>query len=232
LCRPLSECFTYCHFLSSNIHEPFQNLDQYLGVRRVNIAIVRCREYASRIILILISVSSTCQTVSFCPGRSRTLLERASQRGSGIRWTLTYPMRRSTTRSCGKLKVLFPVRLYMFELCRPSAHMNGTDHVGLVNDYFSYLKEKLSNSDDTNIIRMLMDHEGLDYNEALKVVINKIRQKEQDFIPAGLAVINHPKLGQNSEVHRWIASLPYVMGGNKAWSQEVGTFASFSRISP
>lgn len=96
-----------------------------------------------------------------------------------------------------------------------------TDHVGLVNDYFSYLKEKLSNSDDTNIIRILMDHEACDYASAAKIVVNKIRQKERDFIAAGIAVINDPVLGKNPEVHRWVANLPYVMGGNNAWSQTV-----------
>lgn len=66
-----------------------------------------------------------------------------------------------------------------------------------------------------------MDHEKLDYECAMKVVEAKIRQKEQDFIPAGLAVLQDPVLGQNPEVHRWIANLPYVMGGNNAWHQEV-----------
>lgn len=93
-----------------------------------------------------------------------------------------------------------------------------------MNDYFSYLKEKLSNSDDTNIIRILMDHEACDYISAAKIVVNKIRQKERDFIAAGLAVINDPVLGKNSEVHRWVANMPYVMGGNNAWSQTVSVF--------
>ena len=96
-----------------------------------------------------------------------------------------------------------------------------TDHVGLVNDLFSYAKEKMTNSDDTNIIRILQDHDGLTYEQAMDVVKRKIRQKEQDFIPAGLAVLEHLELGQDPEVHRWIACLPYCMGGNNAWSQEV-----------
>jgi hypothetical protein len=66
-----------------------------------------------------------------------------------------------------------------------------------------------------------MDFEKLDYEGASKVVVAKIRQKEQDFIPAGLAVLQDPVLGKNPEVHRWIASLPCVMGGNNAWHQEV-----------
>ena len=96
-----------------------------------------------------------------------------------------------------------------------------TDHVGLVNDLFSYAKERMTNSDDTNIIRILQDYERLTYEQAVDVVKRKIRQKEQDFISAGLTVLHHPALGQDPEVHRWIACLPYCMGGNIAWSQEV-----------
>lgn len=95
------------------------------------------------------------------------------------------------------------------------------DHVGLTNDFFSYLKEKMTNSDDTNIIRILMDHEHLTYEEAKSTVEKKIRQKEQDFIPAGMAVLNDPELGKDPEVYRWICNLQYCMGGNNAWSQEV-----------
>ena len=105
------------------------------------------------------------------------------------------------------------------------------DHVGLVNDYFSYLKEKMTNSDDTNIIRILMDHENLTYQEAKVVIEKKIRQKEQDYIAAGMAVLNDPELGKDPEVYRWIANLQYCMGGNNAWSQEVSMFALvFSRL--
>lgn len=96
-----------------------------------------------------------------------------------------------------------------------------SDHVGLTNDFFSYLKEKMTNSDDTNIIRILMDHEHLSYEEAKTVIEKKIRQKEQDFIGAGMAVLNDPELGKDPEIYRWIANLQYCMGGNLAWSQEV-----------
>ena len=95
------------------------------------------------------------------------------------------------------------------------------DHVALTNDLFSYAKEYLTQSDDTNVLRMLQDFEGLTYEQAKETVTKKIRQKEQDFIPAGLAVLNDPELGKDPEVHRWIANLPYCMGGNNAWSQEV-----------
>ncbi|CAL1709886.1 unnamed protein product [Somion occarium] len=99
-----------------------------------------------------------------------------------------------------------------------------SDHVGLTNDLFSYAKEFMTQSDDTNVIRMLQDFEGLTYEQAKDTVIKKIRQKEQDFIPAGVAVLNDPELGKDPEVHRWIASLPYCMGGNNAWSQESGRY--------
>lgn len=97
---------------------------------------------------------------------------------------------------------------------------------------FSYAKETLTNSDDTNILRLLQDHEGLSYEQALDVVKQKIKQKEEDFIPAGLAVLNDPELGQDPEVHRWISSLPYCMGGNKAWSQEASFTYSYYHHSP
>ena len=79
----------------------------------------------------------------------------------------------------------------------------------------------MTNSDDTNILRLLQDYEGITYEEAKVIAEKKIKQKEQDYIPAGMAVLNHPELGKDPEVCRWIASLPYCMGGNLAWSQEV-----------
>ncbi|KAE9386861.1 terpenoid synthase [Gymnopus androsaceus JB14] len=154
----------------SNVHESFQNLDQYLAVRRVNIAIYMSNAW--------------------------------------FRYTLGINL--------SDEEVFHPLMR--------EAEGIVSDHVGLVNDYFSYLKEKLSNSDDTNIIRILMDHEACDYISAAKIVVNKIRQKERDFIAAGLAVINDPVLGKNSEVHRWVANMPYVMGGNNAWSQTSGRY--------
>lgn len=102
------------------------------------------------------------------------------------------------------------------------------DHGGLVNDYFSYLKEKMTNSDDTNIIRILMDHEHISYEEAKLVIEKKIKQKEDDYITVGKEILNHPELGKDPEVYRWIASLPYCMGGNIAWSQEASLLSSSS----
>jgi hypothetical protein len=79
----------------------------------------------------------------------------------------------------------------------------------------------MTNSAEKNILGLLQDFEGLTYEEAKVVVENKIRQKEDVFISAGMAVLNDPELGKDPEVHRWIACLPYCMGGNNAWSQEV-----------
>ena len=107
-------------------------------------------------------------------------------------------------------------------VCRhPIQTENFQDHVGLTNDLFSYAKERMTNSDDTNILRILQDHEKVTYEEAKSIVEQKILEKERDYIPAGIAVLNDPVLGQDPEVRRWIASMPYCMGGNKAWSQEV-----------
>lgn len=86
----------------------------------------------------------------------------------------------------------------------------------------------MTNSDDTNIIRLLQEHENLTYPEAMKVVERKIADKEQSFILAGMAVLDDPILGRDPEVRRWIASLPYCMGGNKAWSQEVCDYTVLS----
>jgi hypothetical protein len=79
----------------------------------------------------------------------------------------------------------------------------------------------MTNSDDTNILRILQEQDGLTYSEAAELNKKKIRQKELDFIPAGVAVLDDPQLGQDPEVRRWIACLPYCMSGNLAWSQEV-----------
>ncbi|KAJ7482242.1 terpenoid synthase [Mycena galericulata] len=151
----------------SHVHEPYKNLDQYLTIRRVNIAMYFANAYFRYTLDINLSDAQ-----------------------------VNHPLMRE-------------------------AEGIVADHVGLTNDLFSYAKEKMSNSDDTNIVRILQDHEGLTYAEAAEVIKNKIRQKELDFIPAGVAVLEDPELGQDAEVRRWIACLPYCMGGNLAWSQEV-----------
>ena len=102
--------------------------------------------------------------------------------------------------------------------------MNFQDHIGLVNDFFSYAKERKNGSDRTNILRVLQEHEKVTYEEAKSIVEQKILEKERDYISAGMAVLNDPVLGRDPEVRRWIASMPYCMGGNKAWSQEVIPF--------
>lgn len=108
------------------------------------------------------------------------------------------------------------------------------DHGGIANDLFSYAKEKLTDSDETNIMRILQDKEGLSYTQARDVVEELLRQKERDFVSAGLAVLQHPDLGLNDpEVRRWIASLQYCMGGLVAWSQEVSSLnVPVTRCSP
>ncbi|TFK64027.1 terpenoid synthase [Pluteus cervinus] len=151
----------------SNIHEPFRNLDQYLAVRRVNIAMY----FANAYFRYTLDINLTDAQVN-------------------------HPLMRE-------------------------AEGIVSDHIGLTNDYFSYLKEKMTNSDDTNIIRILMEHENFTYQEASEVIEQKILQKEQDFIKAGMDVLKDPELGKDPEIRRWIANLPYCMGGNKAWSQEV-----------
>ena len=90
----------------------------------------------------------------------------------------------------------------------------------------------MTNSDDTNILRILQDLQGLNYDQARVAVVDKIHQKEQDFISAGTAVINHSELGGDPQVCQWISCLPYVMGGNVVWSQEVRTTPSISLTGP
>ncbi|EED81338.1 predicted protein [Postia placenta Mad-698-R] len=98
-----------------------------------------------------------------------------------------------------------------------------SDHVGLVNDYYSYPKERLSNSDDTNIIRLLMDSEGVKYKQAAETVRKKVGEKEKEFILAGEAVLRDPELSRSVNVHRWLTNMPYILGGNIAFHQTVST---------
>ncbi|PSR74711.1 hypothetical protein PHLCEN_2v9590 [Hermanssonia centrifuga] len=92
----------------------------------------------------------------------------------------------------------------------------------LANDLFSYAKEKLSNSDGKNIMRILQEKDGLnlDYTQAVDRVKIMLREKEQEYISAGTACLEDHELGKDPDVRRWIASLPYVMTGNVIWSQQ------------
>ncbi|EED79343.1 predicted protein [Postia placenta Mad-698-R] len=99
-----------------------------------------------------------------------------------------------------------------------------SDHVGLVNDYYSFPKERLSNSDDTNIIRLLMDSEGVTYKQAAEIVRKKVGEKEKEFILAGEAVLRDPELSRSVNVHRWLTSMPYILGGNIAFHQTSGRY--------
>ena len=75
-----------------------------------------------------------------------------------------------------------------------------------------------------NCLHLLQQWEGITYEQAKDAIINKIRQKESDFIPAGLAVLDHLELGKDANVRYWILFLPYIAGGNIAWSQEVHVY--------
>jgi hypothetical protein len=98
------------------------------------------------------------------------------------------------------------------------------DHVAMSNDLFSYGKERITNSDHMNIVRILQDTEGRTYQQALEFTENLIRQKEKDYIVAALAVLNHPELSKDPAVYPWMASLPYAMGGHMAWAQGSGRY--------
>ena len=107
-----------------------------------------------------------------------------------------------------------------------SKSLKGQDHIGLVNDLFSYGKECMTGADDTNVLRILQDLDGMTFKEAKITVEQKIKDKEQEFIRAGLEALQDPVLGSNPEVYRWIACLPYCMGGHIAWCHEVIAFIS------
>ena len=112
-----------------------------------------------------------------------------------------------------------------------------SDHIGITNDFFSYSKERVINGDENNVVRILQQFDGMTYPQALAKTAEIIRQKERDYIVAGMAVLNDPELGKDPEVQRWIASMPYCMGGNLAWSQMVRTspgsgYRLSQRISP
>ncbi|THG94154.1 hypothetical protein EW026_g7260 [Hermanssonia centrifuga] len=96
----------------------------------------------------------------------------------------------------------------------------------LANDLFSYAKEKLSNSDGKNIMRILQEKDGLnlDYTQAVDRVKIMLREKEQEYISAGTACLEDHELGKDPDVRRWIASLPYVMTGNVIWSQQTARY--------
>ncbi|KAF5343069.1 hypothetical protein D9758_011143 [Tetrapyrgos nigripes] len=157
----------------SNIHEPFKNLDQYLAVRRVNIAM----QSSNPLVFRKCGFNDDEQSAYFRYTLDINLTDEQ----------INHPLMRE-------------------------AEGIVSDHVGLTNDFFSYLKEKMTNSDDTNIVRILMEHENLTYPEAKVVIEKKIRQKEQDFIGAGMAVLNDPSLGK---IQKYISGLQIC---NTAWA--------------
>lgn len=96
-----------------------------------------------------------------------------------------------------------------------------SEHAGLANDLLAYAEDKIPDTDQENIFTVLRNQCQLTYSQARISLEHKMKERERDFVAAGLAVYNDPILGSNPEVRRWIACLPYGMGGYLAWSQEV-----------
>ncbi|KZO92131.1 terpenoid synthase, partial [Calocera viscosa TUFC12733] len=98
------------------------------------------------------------------------------------------------------------------------------DHAGIVNDYYSYEKEKNFESDGMNVVRVLMDYEALDVNSARKRVEDLLRDKEDEFWRVVDAVRNDPVLGHDVDICAYMINLAHVMGGNISWSEENGRY--------
>ncbi|KZT50630.1 terpenoid synthase [Calocera cornea HHB12733] len=98
------------------------------------------------------------------------------------------------------------------------------DHAGIVNDYYSYEKEKNFESDGMNVVRVLMDCEKLNVDEARKRVDQLLVEKETEFWSAVHGVTTDPVLGRNREVCAYMVNLAHVMGGNISWSEENGRY--------
>lgn len=76
-------------------------------------------------------------------------------------------------------------------------------------------------NDPENIYTILSNQFSFTYSQARAALKGKMKERERDFVAAGQAVYDDPILGSDPEVRRWIACLPYGMGGYLAWSQEV-----------
>lgn len=68
-----------------------------------------------------------------------------------------------------------------------------------------------------------MDSEGVTYKQAGEIVRKKVGEKEKEFILAGEAVLRDPELSRSVNVHRWLTSMQYILGGNIAFHQTVST---------
>ena len=90
-------------------------------------------------------------------------------------------------------------------------------------DLFSYTKEVLTNSAETNLITMLQKFEGLPSDRAIEKVRNAISEREGQLLEACKEVLADPVFGKDVEVRRWIMALQYLHSGNCWWSQHVNT---------
>lgn len=79
----------------------------------------------------------------------------------------------------------------------------------------------MPSTDEENIFTVLSNQYQLTYDQIRITLENKMKERERDFVRAGILVYSDPSLGPNAEVRRWISCLPYGMGGYLAWSQEV-----------
>lgn len=102
------------------------------------------------------------------------------------------------------------------------------DHAGMVNDYYSYEKEKALEktfgADGMNLVRVVMDYEAISEAAARKRVDELLIDKEHAFWLAAGAVASDPILGQNADVCAYMRNLAAVMGGNIAWSEQNGRY--------
>ncbi|KZP16739.1 terpenoid synthase [Athelia psychrophila] len=98
------------------------------------------------------------------------------------------------------------------------------EHAVLANDLLAYLDDKMPSTDEENIFTVLSNQYQLTYDQIRITLENKMKERERDFVRAGILVYSDPSLGPNAEVRRWISCLPYGMGGYLAWSQETTRF--------
>jgi hypothetical protein len=82
-------------------------------------------------------------------------------------------------------------------------------------DLFSFTKERLTNSSETNIITMLQRLEGVpSEKEAILAVRNAIFRREFQVLEAREKVLRDPVFGADPEVRRWMMALQYLASGN------------------
>ncbi|KZP20340.1 terpenoid synthase [Athelia psychrophila] len=75
-----------------------------------------------------------------------------------------------------------------------------------------------------DILSILSTQYQLTAPQARALLQNKMAERERDFISAGQEVYADPELGKDPQVRRWIACLPYGMGGYLAWCHETTRF--------